>query len=142
MYYHPFKDREVADRFAKGLLKSGISEKPNDYLPAFKKNQLNGEEIKRLLFGSTITGIGLDGQQWWIDRKRNGEFTYRGLGPISSDTGKSRIEGDMFCRQYQESFGGVEIRGTVFRYPEGTSKGKDEYFWCSDFGFETFSLVK
>jgi hypothetical protein len=48
----------------------------------------------------------------------------------------------MFCCQYQKSFGGVEIRGTVFRNPGGTSEGKDEYFWCSDFGFQTFSLVK
>jgi TolB-like protein len=147
MYYHPFKDRAVADRYAEGLLKAGVSGKLNDYLPAFKENQLNGEEIKRLLFGSTITGFDWNwpfgtGQQWWMDNKENGEFTYRALGPISSDTGKSRIEGDMICWQYQKSFGGVEIRGTVFRYPGGTSKGKEEYFWCSDFGFSTFSLVK
>jgi adenylate cyclase len=147
MYYHPFKDRPVADRYAEGLLKAGVSGKLSDYLPAFKENQLNGEEIKRLLFGSTITGFDWNwpfgtGQQWWMDNKKNGEFTYRALGPISSDTGKSRIEGDMICWQYQKSFGGVEIRGTVFRYPGGTSKGKEEYFWCSDFGFSTFSLVK
>ena len=147
MYYHPFKDRPVADRYAEGLLKAGVSGKQNDYLPAFKENQLNGEEIKRLLFGSTITGFDWNwpfgtGQQWWMDNKKNGEFTYRALGPISSDTGKSRIEGDMICWQYQKSFGGVEIRGTVFRYPGGTSKGKEEYFWCSDFGFSTFSLLK
>jgi adenylate cyclase len=147
MYYHPFKDRPVADRYAEGLLKAGVSGKLNDYLPAFKENQLNGEEIKRLLFGSTITGFDWNwpfgiGQQWWMDNKKNGEFTYRAQGEISSDTGKSRIEGDMICWQYQKSFGGVEIRGTVFRYPGGTSKGKEEYFWCSDFGFSTFSLVK
>jgi hypothetical protein len=143
MYYHPFKDRAVADRFAEGLLKAGVSGKLNDYLPAFKENHLNGGEIKGLLFGSTITGIGLDGQQWWMDNKKNGEFTYRGPGPIFSDTGQGRIEGDMFCWQYQKSFvGGVEFCGTVFRYPGGTSEGKDEYFWCSDFGFSTFALVK
>ena len=123
MYYRPFKDRAVADRYAEGLLKAGISEKLNDYLPAFKENQLNGGEIKRLLFGSAVTGIGLDGQQWRIDRQKNGEFTYRGPAPIFSDTGKSRIEGDMFCSQYQKSFGGVEFCGTVFRYPAGTSRG-------------------
>ena len=142
MYYRPFKDRAVADRYAEGLLKAGLSEKLSDYLPAFKENQLNGEEIKRLFFGATITGISGDGQQWWIDRQKNGEFTSRGSGPIFSDTGKSRIEGDMFCSQYQKSFWGVEFCGTVFRYPGGTPVGKDEYFWCSDFGFQTFSAVK
>ena len=54
MYYHPFKDHAVANRFAEGLLKAGVSGKLNDYLPAFKENQLNGGEIKRLLFGSTM----------------------------------------------------------------------------------------
>ena len=145
MYYQPFKDRAVADRYAEGLLKAGISAKLNDYLPAFKENQLNGGEIKRLLFGSTITGFDWNwpsgtGQQWWMDNKKKGEFTWR--GPDYSDTGKSRIDGDMICWQYQKNWGGVEIRGTVFRYPGGTSKGKEEYFWCSDFGFSTFSLVK
>ncbi len=142
MYYRPFKDRAVADRYAQGLLKAGISEKLSDYLPAFKENQLSGEEIKKLLFGSTITGIGEDGQPWWLDRQRNGEFTSRGPGLTSSDNGKSRIEGDMLCSQYQKSFGGVEFSGTVFRYPAGTPERKDEYFWCSDFGFSTFSLMK
>jgi adenylate cyclase len=142
MYDRPFKDRAVADRYAEGLLKAGISEKLDDYLPAFKENQLNGEEIKSLLFGSTSTGIALDGQQWWMHHKKSGEFTYRGPAPIFSDAGKSRIEGDMFCWQYQKSFGGIDFCGTVFRYPRGTSEGKDAYFWCSDFGFQTFSLVK
>ena len=142
MYYRPFKDRAVADRYAQGLLKAGISEKLSDYLPAFKENQLSGEEIKKLLFGSTITGIGGDGQQWWIDRQKNGEFTSRGPAPTFSDIGKSRIETDMICSQYQKSFGGVEFCGTVFRYPVGSFESKDEYFLCSDFGFSTFSLVK
>ena len=142
MYYRPFKDRAVADRYAQGLLKAGISEKLSDYLPAFKENQLSGEEIKKLLFGSTITGIGGDGQQWWIDRQKNGEFTSRGPAPTFSDIGKSRIETDIFCSQYQKSFGGVEFCGTVFRYPGGSYESKDEYFLCSDFGFSTFSLVK
>ena len=142
MYYRPFRERGVADRYAQGLLRAGMPEKLSDYLPAFKENQLNGEEIKKLFFGSTITGIGEDGQPWRMDRQKDGEFTYRGSGSTASDNGKSRIEADLLCSQYQKGFGGVEFCGTVFRYPAGTSEGKDEYFWCSDFGFSTFSLVK
>jgi hypothetical protein len=44
--------------------------------------------------------------------------------------------------QYQKRFFAVECCATFFRYPEGTYGGKDEYFWCTDFGFGTFSLVK
>jgi hypothetical protein len=103
---------------------------------------LTGEEIKSLLFGSKITGYIFYPQQFWINFKKNGEVAWRGPGPISSDTGKSRIEGDTICWQYEKRFGGVEYCSTIFRYPEGSYEGKDEYFWCTDFGFGTFSLVR
>jgi hypothetical protein len=142
----PFKDRAIADRYAEGFIKAGLSGKLTDYLPGFKENQLTGEEAKRLFFGSTTAGqhftiLVLDGE-WSIDCKKNGEFIYRGPGPNFSDTGKTRIEGNTMCMQFQKNFGGIEFCMTVFRNPGGTSKGKEEYFWCSDFGFSTFSLVK
>jgi TolB-like protein len=142
MYGYPFKDRAVADRFAEGLIKAGVKGPPSGYFPTFKENQLTGEEIKRLLFGAKTTGINRDGQQWWIDCKKNGEFTWQGGGLISSDTGKSRIEGDMICTQYQKSFWGIEYCSTVFRNPKGTYEDKDEYVFCQDIGFLPFSLVK
>jgi hypothetical protein len=143
MYVYPFKDRAIADRFAQGLIKAGLKGPPSGYLPAFKENQLNGEEIRRMLFGSKITGFDIwSGQQWWIDRKKNGEFTWRGGGPISSDTGMSRIEGDMICTKFQKMLWGVEFCATVFRNPRGTHESKDEYFFCTDMGLTPFSLVK
>jgi hypothetical protein len=142
MYWFPFKDRAVADRFAEGMVKAGIPGPPSGYFPAFKENQLTGEEIKRLAFGSKITGIDADGQQWWMDQKKNGEFTWRGGGPISSDTGKSRIEGDMQSVQFQKNFWGLEYCLTVFRNPRGTYEGKDEYFSCTDMGFAPWSVVR
>jgi tetratricopeptide (TPR) repeat protein len=142
MYFLPYKDRVIADRFAEGMLKAGIPGKLNDYLPAFKENRLTGAEIKNLFLGSALTGIGLDAQQRWWNFKKNGEFTYRGPKPISSDTGKVRIEGDVMYVQYQKLFGGVEYCMTVFRNPRGTSAGIDEYFSCHDFGVLTYSLVK
>jgi TolB-like protein/Flp pilus assembly protein TadD len=143
MYVYPFKDRAVADRFAEGLIKAGLKGPPSGYLPAFKENQLTGEEIKRLLFDSKITGIDIwNGRQWLEDRGKNGEFTWHGRGPISSDTGLSRIEGDMICTQYQKRLWGVEFCATVFRNPKGTYESKDEYFFCSDMWFTPFSLAK
>ena len=142
MYSYPFKDRAVADRMAEGLIKAGLKG-PSGYYPAFKENQLAGEEIKRLLFGSKITGFDLlDRQQWWIDRGKNGEFIWRGSGPISSDTGMSRIEGDLICTEFQKRLWGLEYCATVFRNPRGTYENKDEHFLCTDFGFTPFSLVK
>jgi adenylate cyclase len=140
----PYKDRRVAERFVEGLRKADVppAKIPGGYFPAFKENQLTGEEIKNLLFGSKITGYIFYPQQFWMTLKKNGEFTWRGPGSIPSDIGKMRIEGDMFCRQFEKKWWGVEYCGTVFRYPGGTPEGKDEYFWCTDFGFGTFSLVR
>jgi len=47
---------------------------PGGYFPAFKENQLTGQEIKTLLFGSTITGYIFYPQQFSQKYKKNGEF--------------------------------------------------------------------
>ena len=160
MFGLPFSDRAIGDRYAEGLLKAGYAPAKisGGYFPAFKENQLTGEEIKNLLMGSRITGIDQEGQQWWVDREKNGEFTWRGpalkdpltrkiisaptqTGP-NSDRGKSWIEGDTICHQFERLYWGLEFCGTVFRNPRGTNENKDEYFFCNDIGFEPFSLVR
>jgi len=143
----PFKERAVAERFAQGLLKAGVppAKIPGGYFPAFTENQLTGEEIKNLLFGSATTGYIFYPKQSWTNYKKNGDLTWEGpsiMGGPTSDIGKSRINGDMICWQYQKRFWGVEYCGTVFRYPGGTYEGKDEYFHCSDMGFSTFSVTR
>jgi TolB-like protein len=143
----PFKDSAVAERVANGLLKAGVppAKIRGGFFPAFKEKQLTGEEIKRLLFGSAISGYVFYPQQFRYNYKKNGEVTYDGpsfMGWPGSDIGKSRIDGDTICWQYQKRFWGVDYCGTVFRYPGGTYEGKDEYFWCSDFGFGTFSVER
>jgi adenylate cyclase len=142
MYFFPFKDRAVADRFAEGMVKAGIAGPPSAYFPAYKENQLTGEEIKKLLFGSKITGIMESGQQWWIEREKDGKTTWRGPEPISFDTGKSRMEGDLICTQFQKNFWGLEYCLTAFRKSRSTYEGKDEYFNCTDFGFAPWSIAR
>ena len=143
----PYKDKAVAERLAEGLRKAGIppANIPGGYFPAFKENQLTGEEIKNLLFGTTISGYVFYPNQFWVKFNENGEMTWNGPsmgGGPTIESGKSRIEGDTICWQYEKRFGGVEYCATIFRYPGGSFKGKDEYFWCTDFGFGTFSVVR
>jgi hypothetical protein len=155
MYFFPFNDPVLADRFAESLIKAGVQGQASEHLPGFQENRLNGEEIKRLLFGSKISGFFSNypvGRQWQIDRERDGRFTWRGPEPIPtgkneqepvlSDTGKSWIEDDMLCQQYEKRFWGLGFCSTVFRNPKGTYEGKDEYFSFQDFGTVTFSLVR
>jgi hypothetical protein len=138
MYYHPFKDRPVADQFAKGLLKAGIAEKLNDYLPAFKENQLNGEEIKRLFFGSTITGIGLDGQQWWIDRKKNGEFTYRGQGQFLLIRVRAGLRAICSAGSTKRALGELRFAGLFSDTPEARPRVKISISGAATLDFRLF----
>jgi tetratricopeptide (TPR) repeat protein len=143
MFPFPFKDRAVADRFAEGLFKAGMAGPPSAYFPTFKENQLTGEEIKKLIFGSKITGIAIgSGQQWWVDRRQNGETTVGGSVPIPGDTGMSRIEGDLLCTQFQKSLWGLEYCSAVFRNPGGTYDRKDEYLMVNDWGFSSWSIAR
>jgi len=145
MYFYPFKDRAVADRFANGLTKSGMRGGEYGYLPAFKENRLTGNEIRKLLFGKTSTGpLGVDenDRHWWMYQKENGEFAWRGAEPTPTDTGISRIEGDMLCQRFQKRLMGVEFCSTVFRNPKGTVAGKDEYFLANDIGLTPFSVIR
>jgi adenylate cyclase len=142
MYFFPFKDRALADRFAEGMVRAGIAGPPSAYFHAYKENQLTREEVKKLLFGSKITGNMESGQQWWINREKDGKTTWRGPEPISFDTGKSWMEGDLICTQFQKNFWGLEYCLTVFRKSRGTHPGKDEYFNCTDFGFAPWSIAR
>jgi tetratricopeptide (TPR) repeat protein len=143
MFGYPFTDRAVSDRYVEGLLKAGVLSRPYGYFPAFRENQLTGEEIRALLFGSTITETTILAtlrMRLQIEFKKNGETTLRDAN--SSDSGKSRIEGDMICTQYQKNWWGLENCATVFRNPSGGPESKDEYFFESDIGFLTFSPVR
>ena len=153
-YFFPFTDQALADRFAEGLIKGGVPGRASEYLPGFKENRLKGEEIKDLLFGSVITGFfgdTLGGKQWRIVRAKDGEFTWHGPEPATpskteeptaSYKGKSWIEGDMLCQQYEKRLSGLEFCQSVFRNPRGTHESKDEYFQFSDFGSPTFSVAR
>ena len=136
-----FGDRAMADRYAEGLLKAGISGRPGGYLHVFKENQLTGEQIRTLLFGSAINGI-FSGARWWINWKKNGECTWRGGVTSNSDRGKSRIEGDMICTKYEKNWWGLENCATVFRNPSGTFETKDEYIFAGENNLRTFSSVR
>ena len=38
MFFFPFKDQNVANRYAEGIIKAGLPGKPSGYFPAFPEN--------------------------------------------------------------------------------------------------------
>jgi len=144
MQFYPFKDLEVADRFADGLLKAGLKGRPSGYYKILDENRLSGEEIKELVFGRRL----IIGRYVWRLRGELQDFTKDGEitmhlfsdGPVY-DTGKGWIEGDMLCCHWETSLEGLTYCLTVFRNPEEMPEIEDEYIAVTDWGSFTFSVV-
>jgi hypothetical protein len=90
MYMFPFKDPEVADRFAGALIKTGagLLEEPLDYHKISKKNKLAGDEIRNLISGRSIivTALGYELQYTFAENGkllRNLPAARTGLRAIS-----------------------------------------------------------
>ena len=140
MYGFPFKNPEVADRLASGLVMAGMPGGASGYLKLYDQNRLTGDEIKTLVFGRTMIGVDpFIEEQFWIDRAKDGEATIRSF--LGSDSGRSWIQGDILFDQWNLFMEGVKFSGYVFRNPDGTPEKKDEYLRLDDFGFISFSPV-
>jgi tetratricopeptide (TPR) repeat protein len=147
MYFWPFKDLQVAERFADGLLKAGLPGQPYGYYKVSDRHRLTGEEIRDLFFGRTVTSF-YRYHEWHKEhlehRNEDGKTTWR-ADPDDyhgqDDSGTSWIEDDMLCNQWQLNMFGIKHCMIVFRNPEGTPEMKNEFLAISDFGFTTFSSV-
>ncbi|UCD32201.1 MAG: hypothetical protein JSV38_15830, partial [Desulfobacterales bacterium] len=138
MYFFPFKNPEHADRFADGLLKAGLAGKPGGYYKITKKLRLSGDEIRSLFFGKKATGF-WGKHQWEINRRNDGETTYLwNSKPFGS--GKSWVEGDFLCNQFEKLFGGLSYCMDDYRNPEGTPEERNEYVIIDDKGIFGCSL--
>ncbi len=135
MYRYPFKNLEVAERFADGLLKAGIAGERSGYYKVYAKNRLTGEEIRALVFGRKVSSW-----EGIINRAKDGKATIS-IGFFDSENGKSWVEADKLCNQWQTLRRGIKHCAPVFHNPEGTPDGLDEYLWLTDYKFVTFSPV-
>jgi TolB-like protein/Flp pilus assembly protein TadD len=140
MSFLPFDSRAVSDRFVGGLLKAGFPGEISDYYPTFEENRLTGDEIRTLIFGSTITGFNIFGAEWWIEHNKNGEGLLRRQYMKGVEKLMTRIQDDIGCRQYEKLLLGISYCWTVFRNPSGSSESKDEYVFMTDIGIEPFSI--
>lgn len=143
MYYRaPFKNSEVFDRLIEGLIKTGYKANPAHYYKLSDMNKLDGQDIKKLLFGKTRTGyiygikalkqvvrIGEDGQV---------EFGFRG----QTYTGKAWIENDSICDVREQYLGGLKSCEDIYHNPDGDGLAKTEYFALTDYGLFAFSVEK
>ena len=138
----PFKNMNIADRYAEGCAKAGLSENQSSfYYKILDENRLIGEQIRRLMFGRKVIGLKVGGGSGAIvERNIDGKAIYRGL-ITGSDSGKSWVENNLLCDQWQKRFGGNKICYPIFSNPDVRSEKKDEYIYFTDFGIYTFSPI-
>jgi len=141
MTYWPFKDLQVTERFAEGFIKAGFQGEPSGVYKISAENRLTGEEIIKLFFGRKVTGFNMvSRKQWWIERDQEGKATVR--DGDNTDKGKSLIEEDMLCDQWENLNDSLKDCWVVYRNPEGTSENSDEYLGAPGYGIYPFSLVE
>ncbi len=137
----PFKDLQIMERFAEGYIKAGLPGEPSGFYKISAENRLTGEEIRELFFGRKVTGFTLaSGKQWWIERSQDGKATIR--DGDDSDTGKSWIEENMLCDQWDNLYEGLKDCWVVYRNPDGIPENNDEYLGAPGYGIYPFSPVE
>lgn len=137
----PFKDLQVMERFAEGYIKAGLPGEASEFYKISTENRLTGGEIGELFFGRKVTGFTLaTGKQWWIERSQEGKATIR--DGDDSDTGKSWIEEDMLCDQWDNLYESLNDCWVLYRNPEGTPEKNDEYLGAPGYGIYPFSQAE
>jgi hypothetical protein len=145
MCYVPFRDPDVADRYADGLLKAGIPGVPGGYYKLADNNRLTGNEIEGLVFGHTMTGVNSFLSVWFHDFGKDGQVTSRGPGAADTyDTGSCWVEDDLLCCTWKTGFRGQTLCDPIFRNPDGTPQMRDEFirikYCCAYPMYEPFSI--
>ena len=137
----PFKDLQVTERFAEGWIKAGFRGEPSGFYKISEENRLTGEELRKLFLGKKVSGSNMiTGKQWSIERGEDGTAAIR--DGDKSDTGKSWIEEDMICDQWDNFLENLRDCWVVYRNPEGMPENNDEYLGAPGYGIYPFSRVE
>lgn len=61
---------------------------------------------------------------------------------VEADQGVSRLKGDLLCEAWRVINEGYETCFPVFRSPDGTAQGRDEYLFLTDTGIYPWSPIE
>ena len=136
-----FEDSQMMERFAEGYIKAGLPGESAGFYKISKENRLSSEELKKLFLGRKVSGFALTSEKkWQVERSKDGKATIR--NGDDSDTGKSWIEEDMLCDQWDNLYEGLKDCWVVYRNPEGTPDNNDQYLGTPGYGIYPFSRVE
>ena len=135
-------DPQASKTWVESMVKAGLPAEPSDYVKPWMLERLNKEEIKNLLFGSTITGMGFySGKQWQWDIDNGGAFKTRG-GGFGDESGSMWLEKDFLIWNLPKNTEGLDNKAAVFRNREGVKETSNEYVFASVWALMPFSVEK
>ncbi|MGD9084930.1 MAG: hypothetical protein PVJ41_08165 [Desulfobacterales bacterium] len=140
MTMYPLKDLQVTERIAQSYVKAGLPGESSGFYKISVEHRLTREEIKELFFGRKVSGSNMVSKKpWWIERSQDGNATIR--AGDKSDTGKSWIEEDMLCDQWDNLYENLRDCWVIYRNPEVTPDKNDEFLGAPGYGIYPFSIV-
>jgi TolB-like protein len=132
------KDRQVADRYADGLIKAGWLGNPSEYYKIYEENRLTGEEIRNLVSGQEITIHEFD-RIYWIDHSVKG----RAKDISRLREGKWWIEDDMLCYQMESgTVKGLNDCGEIYQNPDSLPGSEKQYLYVTDYSIIALATEK
>ena len=141
-YLVPYKNSEVFERYMEGLIKAGFKGDSSNYSKVQKDQKLSQQEIEKLVTGKILSGFS-GGFLWSLSHSQDGtsvcSFSKGGEISIKAN-GKTWVEGDSICYQYENLYDGLKFCGDVYFNPAGNQGNKSEYFMLTDFLLLPFSI--
>ena len=125
-------------KMAEGYFKAGLPGEITDVYKISRDNGLTGEDIKKLFFGKGVKGVTLVTKKpWQIERDKEGHATILDSG--KSDSGRSWVEDDMLCDQWNSLYEGLKDCWVIYRNPDGSRENFDTYLGVPGYGIFPFS---
>jgi TolB-like protein/class 3 adenylate cyclase len=129
MSFFLVKDRQVAHRYAEGLVKAGWPGQPSEYYKIYEENRLAGDEIRNLVSGQEITVYQFS-RVFWIYHHENGRL----VNLSRAIEGKWWIEDDMLCYQMESGkLKGLDDCGEIYRNPDASPGSEKQYLHVKDY---------
>lgn len=102
------------------------------------EDRLDTSVISALTLGRTWTGRQANSVPFVRQADEHGSFAYRCATTIFSGT--MQVEGDMLCQLYEGALMGRKNCSHIYRNPNGTREGNDEYVFVSVDALMYFSV--
>ena len=132
----PFKDKNIAQKFAKGLYLAKVPGNASGYYKVYDEYRMSESEIKNLLTNKKIQ-VFVGETIWSLEFTDNNVCIYKGVQ--STEKGKYWFEKDSIWLDLPQRFYGENCQANVYKNPDGSWEVGNLYIFVSSFGIFPFS---